>query len=129
MYHSPPLLPRSSSGLRTAKSTLHSNIQGEDEMFRNIRIQITSRRGIAATLALILALGLGLSVTAPATKKAIASRTLPRATLLPHTQQFNITSSSEYLGSWRGRKGRAVSNLGRAPAKRPSSCHKNWPKK
>ena len=35
-------------------------------MFRNIRDEITSGRGIAATLAFILALGLGLSVTAAA---------------------------------------------------------------
>src|SRR5947209_13201654 len=51
-------------------------------MFRNIRVQITSGRGIVATLALILAVGLGLSVTAPAAASDGQDQQGPKPTIV-----------------------------------------------
>jgi pimeloyl-ACP methyl ester carboxylesterase len=51
-------------------------------MFRSIRNQLTSARGIAATCALILTIGLGLSVTAPAAASDGQDQQGPKPTIV-----------------------------------------------
>src|SRR5260370_34146230 len=100
MYHSRQLWARSSSKRRTANRPLF-HFDGGHEMLPIIRNRTASGRGFAATLPVIMTLGLGLSVTAAAAASDLYEAHSPNPTIV------FVHGGWSYYASWNQR----VSNV------------------